>query len=215
LQETRGNTGDYMRLSGTSMAAAVTSGVIALTLNVNPNLTANAMKAILQYSAIPVLNTAGGEADLLTQGAGQINGGGAIALAWVIVADAPIGSKWLKPGYPAIYPSTEIAGTEYEWNQSILWGGRTLSGADLMLEQRPAWAANIVWGEGLGTEDDNIVWGNNFGDDDNIVWGNNIVWGSDDDNIVWGNNIVWGSDDDNIVWGNTVPMKSLRKGRKR
>ena len=219
LQETRGNTGDYMRLSGTSMAAAVTSGVIALTLNVNPNLTANALKAILQYSAIPVLNSAGDEADLLTQGAGQINGGGAIALAWVIVADAPIGSKWLKPGYPAIYPSTEIAGTEYEWNQSILWGGRTLSGADLMFEQRPAWAANIVWGEGLGTEDDNIVWGNILGDDDNIVWemrsygrqhrcGNNIVWGSGDDNILWGN-----FDDDNIVWGNTVRWKSSRKGR--
>ena len=221
LQETRGNTGDYMRLSGTSMAAAVTSGVIALTMNVNPNLTANALKAILQYSAIPVLNSAGEVADLLTQGAGQINGGGAIALAWSITADAPIGSTWLKPGYPTIDPSTEIAGTEYTWNQSILWGGRTLSGADLMLEQRPAWAANIVWGEGLGTEDDNIVWGNNFADDDNIVWGNaldtddnivwgnNIVWGSDDDNIVWGN-----FDDDNIVWGNTVPMKSSRKGRK-
>ena len=41
-----------------------------------------------------------------------------------------------------------------------------------MTEQRPAWDAGIVWGEGLGSEDDNIVWGNSFADDDNIVWGN-------------------------------------------
>ena len=39
MQELRGNTGEYMRLSGTSMAAAVTSGVIALTIDINPKLT--------------------------------------------------------------------------------------------------------------------------------------------------------------------------------
>jgi serine protease AprX len=232
MQELRGNTGEYMRLSGTSMAAAVTSGVIALTIDINPKLTPNALKAVLQYSAIPVLTDGGANADALTQGAGQINGGGAITLAWVISADAPTGSKWLASGYQTIVPTTDIGDRKYTWAQSILWGRRRLSGVNLMTEQRPAWGAGIVWGEGLGSDDDNIVWGNNFADDDNIVWGNaldiddNIVWGNDivwgnsdddnivwgnndDDNIVWGNNIVWGSglvgmslDDDNIVWGN-------------
>ena len=55
MQEARGNTGEYMRLSGTSMAAGVTTGVIALTIDINPKLTPNALKAVLQYSAIPVL----------------------------------------------------------------------------------------------------------------------------------------------------------------
>ncbi len=206
MQELRGNTGEYMRLSGTSMAAAVTSGVIALTIDINPKLTANALRAVLQYSAIPVLSSTGATADALTQGAGQINGGGAIALAWVITADAPMGSKWLTAGHQTITPTTDIGDSKYTWSQSILWGARRLSGANLMTEQRPAWGAGIVWGEGLGSEDDNIVWGNSFADDDNIVWGNAL---DTDDNIVWGNN-----DDDNIVWGNSLLTTSSGKGGK-
>jgi serine protease AprX len=217
MQELRGNTGEYKRQSGTSMAAAVTSGVIALTVDINPKLTANALTAVLQSSAIPVLTNSGAKADELTQGAGQINGGGAITLAWVINADAPMGAKWLNSSNLTITPTTEIGGRKYTWYQSILWGARRLSGANLMTEQRPAWSAGILWGEGLGSDDDNIVWGNDFLDDDNIVWGNvfdeddnivwgnNLIWANDDDNIVWGNNLLWGNDDDdNIVWGNNI-----------
>src|SRR5207237_275668 len=43
--ESKGNKGDYMRLSGTSMAAAVTSGFVSLILRTNPGLTPNALKA--------------------------------------------------------------------------------------------------------------------------------------------------------------------------
>ena len=53
-QEQRGNTGNYMRLSGTSMAAGVASGVVALVLQANHGLTPNAVKAVLEYTAIPV-----------------------------------------------------------------------------------------------------------------------------------------------------------------
>ena len=199
MQELRGNIGEYMRLSGTSMAAAATTGILALTIDVNPKLTPNALKAILEYSAIPVLSSTGAPENALTQGAGQINGGGAFMLAWVVTADAPLGTRWLLQGYETITPATQIGDRKYTWSQFILWGARKLSGVNLMAEQRRAWSMDIVWGEGLGSEDDNIVWGNNFGDDDNIVWGNALDL---DDNIVWGNNIVWNNDDDNIVWGN-------------
>jgi serine protease AprX len=222
-QEKRGNTGDYMRLSGTSMAAAVASGVAALVLQSNHGLTPNTVKAVLEYSSIPVLNDLGKSYDPLTQGTGQIEVAGAVAFAQAIHPNVAVGGSWLST---TLTPSTTITGHSYSWAQSILWGNRRVAGAKLLAEQRPAWALNIVWGEGMGSEDDNIVWGNNFGDDDNIVWGNsldvgdNIVWGNnfvwgsslDDDNIVWGNlfdddNIVWGNlfgDDDNIVWGNNV-----------
>src|SRR5439155_23844251 len=133
-----------------------------------------------------------------TQGAGQIEIAGAVALAHTIFADAPVGSPWLSS---SVTPATVIGAHSYAWTQSIIWGNRRVAGANLLAEQRPAWALAIVWGEGLGDEDDNIVWGNNFGDDDNIVWGNSF---DDDDNIVWGNNIVWGDDGDNIVWGNAL-----------
>jgi serine protease AprX len=214
-QERRGNTGNYMRLSGTSMAAAVTSGVAALVLQANHRLTPNALKAVLEYTSIPVKTAGGDRYDALTQGTGQIQGEGAVLLARLINPSARVGSGWLSASFT---PFTIIGREVYAWSQSLIWGNRRVAGTMLMAEQRPAWASSVVWGEGLGREDDNIVWGNLFRDDDNIVWGNafdagdnilwgnNIVWGNHDDNIVWGNlhddNIVWGNGDDNIVWGN-------------
>jgi serine protease AprX len=197
-QEARGNTGNYMRLSGTSMAAGVTTGVVALVLEANRGLTPNTVKAVLEFTAIPVHDDNGVSYDPLTQGAGQIECMGAVAHARLINPTAPIGQPWMSS---SLTPSTVIGGQVYAWSQSIVWGNRRVAGANLLSEQRPAWALSIVWGEGLGSEDDNIVWGNNFLDDDNIVWGNNFDLG---DNIVWGNNVVWGNDDDNIVWGNLL-----------
>jgi len=215
-QERRGNVGNYMRLSGTSMAAGVVSGMVALILQVNQNLTPNALKMVLQYSSIPVTNDDGSPSDVLSHGAGAINGGGAFALARAINPTVALGQKWL---VASVTPATLIGGQTYVWAQRMVWGSHIAVGTGIIEEQRPSWALNIVWGEGFG-DDDNIVWGNRFDDDDNIVWGNrfddddNIVWGNrfdDDDNIVWGNlfddddNIVWGNrfdDDDNIVWGN-------------
>jgi hypothetical protein len=208
-----------MRLSGTSMAAGVVSGVAALVLESN-KLTPNALKMVLQYSSIPVKNDDGTYADVLTQGAGSVNGAGAVILARAINPAQPIGEKWLTAN---IIPSTTIGGQEYVWSQRMIWGNHIARGAGIITEQRPAWALDIVWGDGLEdddnivwgnlNDDDNIVWGNALDLDDNIVWGNNLVWGNnqeDDDNIVWGNlldddNIVWGNfDDDNIVWGNNL-----------
>ena len=54
MNEARGGSGDYMRLSGTSMAAGVASGIAALMLDANHGLTPNALKAALEFSAIPV-----------------------------------------------------------------------------------------------------------------------------------------------------------------
>jgi serine protease AprX len=230
-QEARGNVGDYMRLSGTSMAAGVTSGLVALVLQSNSGLTPNALKAVLEYSSIQVRDDAGAPYDALTQGAGDINGAGALALARNIDPTARVGQHWLSS---SIVPTSVLGGTSYTWSQEVIWGNHIAHGTGILTEQRPAWALAIVWGDGLDLDDnivwgnsyddlDNIVWGNTFDEGDNIVWGNSIVWASslaidnrivwsslDDDNIVWGNHVVWGSgligllDDDNIVWGNLL-----------
>ncbi len=47
-EEAKGNTGNYMRLNGTSMAAGVVSGFVTLMLQTNPTLTPNALKALLE-----------------------------------------------------------------------------------------------------------------------------------------------------------------------
>ena len=66
-----------MRLSGTSMAAGVVSGTLALVIEARrtafagaPPLTPNAAKALLQFTALKVHDELGAEYDALTQGAG-------------------------------------------------------------------------------------------------------------------------------------------------
>jgi serine protease AprX len=224
MNEQRGGSGDYMRLSGTSMAAGVASGVVSLMLQTNPLLTPNALKMALQFTSIPLMKADGTVYDRLSQGTGSINAAGALQVAVSIDATQPVGAKWLAFGLPM---QSTLCGRTYAWSQSMLWGAHLVLGDGIIDENRPAWATSVIWGD--GTSDDNIVWGTQWGDDDNIVWGtlfddgdnivwgtnflwsddDNIVWGTafDDDNIVWGTNVVWGTallgfdDGDNIVWG--------------
>jgi subtilisin family serine protease len=71
---------DMIRLSGTSMAAGVASGMVALALEANAvgqhggsALPPNAIKAALQYSATEIQGF-----DALSKGAGAINPAGAV-----------------------------------------------------------------------------------------------------------------------------------------
>jgi serine protease AprX len=198
----------YMVLSGTSMAAPVVSGTVALMLQANPSLTPNLIKAILQYTAeiYPGYNP-------LEEGAGFLNALGAVRLA-----------KY----YASAHTAGEAVPIEPIWGRQIFWGNHRLRNG-FMLPTANAWQNGVLWGAAktMGDTGDNIVWGTACGggdcgdnivwgtaaDGDNIVWGtagdgDNIVWGSAGDNIVWGtagdgDNIVWGSasDGDNIVWG--------------
>lgn len=210
----------YFRLSGTSMAAPAVAGTAALLLQRNAALTANTIKLVLQFTARLVPLT-----DVLTQGAGAMNVGGALALAGAIDAAAPRGAPWLRG------PLT--AANQDAYGQSIVWGQRIIYG-DRFMRPRYAqvhlfrWDDDIVWAYDAVADnivwriddpivwgnDDRIVWGNEdyitWETDDTIAWGNvedyNIVWGnSETDNGVWGvpDNVPWGHDD-NIAWGNSA-----------
>lgn len=207
----------YMVLNGTSMAAPMVSGTAALMLEGNKQLTAGAVRAVLEFTAQRLTGSS-----LLAQGAGQLNALGAVRLARLIKSKVPIGDVWLKSrgGLPQAYDI--LHGEPIAWAKNIVWGDRVLLGDSAYLHMA-AWADNIVWGQ---RQPDNIVWGQCGGegcddivrdqcsssDCDNIVWGqqqlDNIVWGQCQgaacDNIVWGqsgDNIVWGQSGDNIVWG--------------
>ncbi len=209
---------NYGRLSGTSLAAAVTSGVVALLLEANRDFTQasllrpNAVKAIVEYTATPLVDPAtGAPYDALTQGTGEVNGEGAVRLAASIDPRVAVGALWTA----GIEPFSVYGGRRAAWAQNIVWGNDVVRN-DVALVNSRAWDENIVWGTALARdESDNIVWGSFVGrldGYDNIVWGS-VQFENASDNIVWGNvaawadNIVWGSgylgyaDGDNIVWG--------------
>jgi serine protease AprX len=170
----------YARLSGTSMATAVTTGAVALVLGANERgrntrqrLTPNTVKAILEFSSFNVNG-----ADELTQGAGALNAAGAMELARRIDPSAPAGQGWLNG---PVTPSTKIGDDVLPWSQRIIWGDRVAQG-DAIYSNVPAWSQTIVWG-------DTVVWG------DTIVWGETMIWG---DTLVWADSIIWA---DTIVWG--------------
>jgi serine protease AprX len=189
LMKTSGTT-NLMKLSGTSMSAGVVSGVVALMLEANrtkhpgARLTPNTVKAILEYTALPLAS-----ADTLTQGAGSLNAAGAIALAEAIDPNQPSGAWWLTSG---VNTWTTIGGQTLSWGQRFMWGDRIVSG-DQIYSNDPAWALVVVWGN-------RAVWGNV------VVWGNSTVW--DGNTAIWGNVVVWGNSligqttGGSTTWGN-------------
>ena len=208
----------YLSLTGTSMAAPMVAGTVALMMQANPSLTPNLAKAIIEYTAQNY------GYDALTQGAGFLNSFGAVQLA----------SYLSHPRAGSYYPSSA------NWSKTIIWGNNKLAGG-VIKPAGNAYALNIVWGtaatqalnivwgtECATTECDNIVWGtDSLLDGDNIVWGtvsgegDNIVWGTSLQalNIVWGTslqalNIVWGTacggaDCQNVIWGTSLEADNI------
>ena len=101
----------YLSLTGTSMAAPVVTGAIALMLEANAALTPNAVKAILEYTA-----EARDGYNHLTQGAGFLNARGAVELARAFAGTA------LAP---------ELSSDPVRWSRHIIWGNRRVAGGML------------------------------------------------------------------------------------
>jgi serine protease AprX len=212
----RGGHRPYLSMSGTSMAAPVVTGAVALMLEANPSLTPNAVKALLQYTAQPLP-----DGEVLAQGAGLVNIAGAVRLA----------RFFADPTRHFGEPADIVAGEPIAWAQHLIWGNDRVTGG-VPLPGSNAWEPGLTWGADSmpdrapvfwgATHAHNIVW--STGLRQNIVWSTglrqNIVWSTtDEDNAIWGTrlrtNIVWsttGGDQavwdaglrTNIVWSTTT-----------
>jgi serine protease AprX len=177
----------YLSLTGTSMAAPVVTGTIALMLQANPALTPNAVKAILQYTA----QTYSGY-DPLTQGAGFLDAAGAVGLARVFAN-----------------PGTTPSGDE-SWSRHVIWGNQLIRGGAIDATAS-SWQTGVTWGATAaapaGPPSRNVVWGRRCGGADcSEQW---TIAAAHDESVVWGTSadqsVVWGTweRDESVVWGTT------------
>jgi serine protease AprX len=126
----------YLSLSGTSQAAPVVAGTVALMLEANPALTPNAVKAVLQFTAQVYDGY-----DALTQGAGFLNAAGAVSLARFL-------------SVPSALPSPDTTG----WSMRVIWGTHVVRGGQLTPDAS-AWATNLSWGSTTTAAGQPVAWG--------------------------------------------------------
>jgi serine protease AprX len=136
----------YLSLSGTSMAAPVVTGTIALMLQANPSLTPARVKAILQYTAQKYQGY-----DVMTQGAGFLDAQAAVNLA-----------AWFTDASNV----PDVADPRWQmWNAEHTSDGH----------HQGVWSTtdddSVVWGT---NDDDSVVWGTSCSDAacEPVVWGN-------------------------------------------
>ena len=168
-------TSKYYVLSGTSMAAPVVSGAVALMLQQSSSLTPDQVKARLMKTAWKGFgqytssrdrygNNYYNEYDIFTYGAGYLD------------IDSALGNTNLASGV-ALSPTavlhsngtvtvTNTADTNFS-GSSVVWG-----------------ATSVVWG-------DSVVWGSSAIEGTSVVWGStSVVWGATYESAC---SVVWGS----------------------
>ncbi|MEO5897589.1 MAG: S8 family peptidase [Vicinamibacterales bacterium] len=128
----------YLSMTGTSMAAPVVAGTVALMLQANPELTPNLVKAILHYTAERRTRY-----ELSAQGAGFLNARGAVQLATALLEGDSLASG------DKDAPS---------WSRQILWGKRRLRGG-VIAASANAWDQRVVWGAATTPTGADVAWG--------------------------------------------------------
>lgn len=168
-----GNSSNYLRLSGTSMATPVVSGAAALLIQQNPNITPDQVKARLMKTAgknLPLFSTAfdlftlfsfSSQSDIFTVGAGELDINAALTNTDLVQ-------------YPALSPTAYI--DPATGHVAISRGGASIWGTTDAI----VWGDTLVWGtslfNGILATTDAIVWGDSvFGTADAIVWGDTLL----------------------------------------
>jgi len=140
----------YYMLSGTSMAAPVVSGAVAMMLQQQPNLTPDTVKARLMVSADKWLQP-NGDADACTFGAGYLNVQAAMGSTVVATTAAmspsvvqPSNGLWFVDLDPTIYGERAMWGTGIT-NLQTIYGSRAMWGTGFVVLN----ASRAMWGTGF------------------------------------------------------------------
>ena len=181
----------YIQLSGTSMAAGVVSGAIALLLQERPGLRPEGTRAVLQLTSsfIP-------EAGMIAAGAGSIN-----VLAAAELLTSGVLSQTTIAGERTTDSGLVFVAKGYKTQVQQLFGGNEVIRDQTMISPR-----NDHTILPIGTK---FYWGTTS------YWGTTIYWGTAAaDTIYWGTSanetIYWGTtaaEADTIYWGTTASVE--------
>jgi serine protease AprX len=176
-------------MSGTSQAAAVTSGVVALMLQAEPSLTPDEVKCKLMASASPAVAPAGTLAySVFEQGAGLINAGSAVNTTAAGCANVGLNisadlAGTAHFGGPA---NEDSSGNYYIMNMGASVWGTALAGDGL------TWSAAFPYGNGY-TWSEGYVWSSGY------VWSKGYLWSK---NVAWTTGVTWSA---GYTWSQSVP----------
>ena len=170
----------YFTLSGSSMAAPMVSGAIALLLQQNPSLTPDQVKAGLMasaYKSFPVSSVATDPVtgqtytsyyDIFTVGAGYLD-----VYAALHTANFGFGYAFSPTSYfnstANIFTlmGTTLSGMQSLWNTQSLWNSQSI------------WDTQSVWGSSILVSGTQGLWGGQlagWGSTTNLVWGTQSIW---------------------------------------
>lgn len=167
------STGDdsSLYMSGTSMSTPVVAGAAALLFQVNPNLTPNMVKMILEYTAQPLSGY-----NMFEQGAGQLNLEGAVRLAKSYKANINFnllgisGMSLLEAGNSFPTPQSTINGVTFSWAQGILTDHAYLKGQGLADTFHNVYKNNLWFENGVAhNSSHHFILNNNFANSNGLT----------------------------------------------
>ncbi|WP_129645305.1 S8 family peptidase [Peristeroidobacter agariperforans] len=184
-----------MTMSGTSQAAAVTSGVVALMLERNPSMSPNTVKCRLMDGARPAVRSDGHLAySVFQQGAGLVN-----------AQDALYSTK-TNCANQGLNVAADLAGIQH-------YGGRANQDADgnfyIMEVEEPVGLLTTLLSPlgslpllgqllvGLATALDGLLWDGSPPTHDDVTWSGGYIWSN---GFTWSNGYVWSN---GYIWSNT------------
>jgi serine protease AprX len=187
----------YFRLSGTSMASGVVSGMAALMIQAEPGLTPDTVKARLMKSAEKHL-----EYDIFAEGAGFVDLAAALTVGGT--ASAPALSPRAVPtsGGFVIESTGELWQNTSLWADSLIWGGLSLQRTIDLLCDAIIWGGNLSLA-GQSSSGDAIIWGGGArGSVDGTLNGDAIIWGG---GFAGGSGTILSAE--SIIWGGGATCK--------
>jgi serine protease AprX len=171
-------------MSGTSQAAAVTTGIVALMLQANPSLTPDAIKCHLIAAAQPALTSAGVPAySIFQQGAGLVNAPGAVYSTVSGCANQGLNITADLAGTEHFGgPANETPnGTYYLMNMNSSTYGTPMSGAGYTWDQAYAGTQGYAWTQ-------SYAWSNGYAWTQGYAWSQGYAWTQ---GYAWSQGYAW------------------------